>query len=298
MSTPTSGSAPDPGATEPTANPSGETSAEPGQSGRNAGSDDAAADFDPFPFGRPEPGSPVAAAFAHLFPPDPLPGSFNSDGQPAYGQPGHVGAGHVGAGHVGPGHVETGTPVDGLGPGYGYRPLDGTYPPPSPPPIAGSPYPPPAPGTGLGWGQPPASGYQSPRQQRRAAIDITVGLPVGVRLRLSTALRHQPGHERHRQHNGKAVTGFVLGICSVVFFFTTLIDIVPIVLAFVFSLQGLAASKRGQGHRGLAIAGVALAGAATVIVAVVVVFFAIRSNHCQQHHDQGTKSYNQCLIDF
>ena len=136
-------------------------------------------------------------------------------------------------------------------------------------PGAPPPYAYPHPGYGTGPGYAPPYGYAYP----------------------------QPG-SGDRPGNGKAVAGFVLGIVGVVLFFFTLFDLIPIVLAFVFSIQGLRASKLGKGQRGLAVAGVVLASVATVIVVAFVTFFAIRVNHCQQHHDQGTKSYNQCLIDL
>lgn len=101
-----------------------------------------------------------------------------------------------------------------------------------------------------------------------------------------------------RPGNGKAVAGFVLGIVAVVLFFFTLFDLVPIVLAFVFSIQGLRASRRGNGQRGLAVAGLVLASLAAVIVVAFITFVAFRVSHCQKGHDPGTKAYNQCLISF
>jgi hypothetical protein len=222
-------------------------------------------EFDPFRYGRPEPGSPAAAAFPHLFPPQSQP--TQDPANPTWAPPAYPGWGPPG------------------GPGY----------------------PPPTPGTGLGYPPPPGeqgpsgSGPSWPGGGRGPSYpypDPVYGTGPVPGYAPPHGYAYPPPGGGDRPGNGKAVAGFVLGIVGLVLFFFTLFDLIPIVLAFVFSIQGLQASKRGKGQRGLAVAGLVLASVATVVVLAFVTFFAIRANHCQQHHDPGTKSYNQCLIDL
>ncbi len=224
-------------------------------------------DFDPFRFGRPEPGSPAAAAFPHLFPQQPQPPSA--------------------------------APGSGSGTNWGPTANPGWG------PAAGPGYPPPAPGTGLGYPPPPGPDGSPTFGPGGAAAGPppsygypAAGYEPGPGYAPPHGYAYPPPGGGDRPGNGKAVAGFVLGIVGVVLFFFTLFDLIPIVLAFVFSIQGLRASRQGKGQRGLAVAGIVLASVATVIVVAFVTFFLIRAHHCQQHHDQGTKSYNECLIDF
>jgi len=74
--------------------------------------------------------------------------------------------------------------------------------------------------------------------------------------------------------NGKAVAGLVLGILAIVFFWTSLLDIVLIVPGVIFALLGMSEAKRiGGAGRGVAIGGLvcALVGAlfATLFTAFV-----------------------------
>ena len=96
--------------------------------------------------------------------------------------------------------------------------------------------------------------------------------------------------------NGKAVAGFVLGVSSILLFFTTFLDVVVIVLGFVFSILGLQAARLGRKHRGLAIAGIVLSGVAAVIVLVFATWLLQRVHHCEQLHDQGSRAYDKCIV--
>ena len=197
------------------------------------------ADFDPFRFGRPEPGSPAAAAFPHLYPPQP-------PTQPPQFQP----------------------PSD--------QTPSGQFPPPDP--SSGYGYPPPGP-----YGYPPP-GYDSPGYGNPAYGNPAYGYPGGPPVA-------KPG-------NGRAVAGLILGICSVVFFFLTFLDLPVVILGVIFSRLGLKASRTGQGQRGVALAGLILSIIGAVVVAAFTVFLLHQINHCQQHHDQGTRAYNECIVHF
>jgi hypothetical protein len=95
-----------------------------------AGSDPSNVDpnaFDPFRFGRPDPGSPAAAAYPHLFPaptpaPEPVAGSgyppptgypVSGYPPPGYGQSGSPGYGQTGYGQPGYGQAGYGQPAYG-----------------------------------------------------------------------------------------------------------------------------------------------------------------------------------------
>ena len=305
MTTPTPGSDPYGAGSAPAAAPGGRSEppagdgTEPGTDPRYATSPDATAasghatetaaapagmGFDPFRFGRPEPGSPAAAAFPDLFPPQ--------SGGPTY-PPSH---GRYRLSTVrlhtrsSTARLPTGLPAARLStvrlPTARWSQLPGAR--------SRARLPAAQPGTGLGYPPPQQGngfGYPPPH------IGPGVGFPTGYGDAPGFGYPGSGG-DGTRPGNGKAVAGLVLGIASVVLFFFTVFDIIPIALAYVFSIQGLQATKRGKGQRGLALAGIVLASVATVILIAVVAFLAVRINHCQQHHDQGTKAYNQCVIDF
>ena len=207
------------------------------------------ATFDPFRFGRPDPGSPAAAAYPHLFPPPQL--------SPAPQFP---------AGQF-PGSLPPPNPSTG----YGYPP-PADYPPSGFPPAgfppAGSPPAgfPPAGYPGLGY---PNPGYGYPANAAAA-----------------------------KAGNGRAVAGLILGICSVILSFLTFLDLPVVILGVIFSGLGLRATKEGKGQRGLAVAGLALSILGAVLVVAFTVFLLHQINHCQLHHDQGTRAYNECIVHF
>jgi hypothetical protein len=82
----------------------------------------------------------------------------------------------------------------------------------------------------------------------------------------------EPGVQK--QGNGLAVAGFVLGITSLLFFWTGLFAVAQIVLALTFGGVGLNRAFKGAQHKGLAISAIA-----TGVVAFVGYFvFAVASN--------------------
>ena len=203
--------------------------------------------FDPFRFGRPDPDSPAAAAYPHLFPPRQYPPAPQF---PAGQYPGQL-------------------PPPNPSSGYGYPPPNQQapeYPAPNYPPSG---YPPPGYQTS-GYpapGHPPAHGYPA------GTATTNVG-------------------------NGRAVAGLILGICSIVFCFLTFLDLPVVILGLIFSSLGLKATKEGKGQRGLAVAGLVLSILGGVLVVAFTVFLLHQINHCQVHHDQGTRAYNECIVHF
>ena len=100
------------------------------------------------------------------------------------------------------------------------------------------------------------------------------------------------------QSNGKAVAGLVLGIVSIVFFWTTFLDAIFVILGLIFSLLGLGdARNRGGRGRGQALAGVICTGVGAVLAIVFTVFLVHLANKCGGLDNQNTPGYNQCLRD-
>jgi hypothetical protein len=95
--------------------------------------------------------------------------------------------------------------------------------------------------------------------------------------------------------NGKAVAGMVLGIISIVFFWLTVLDAIPVVLGLIFSILGLNEAKRTGSGRGQAIAGIICSaiGAVFAVIFVVVVFSRIR--YCIDNYNSGSSEFNNCV---
>jgi len=74
--------------------------------------------------------------------------------------------------------------------------------------------------------------------------------------------------------NGMAVAGFVLSILALILCWLSLIDLIFVVPAIVFSAIGLRRSNRqARPHRGLAIAGLSIALVAAVIMIVLTIIY-------------------------
>ena len=74
--------------------------------------------------------------------------------------------------------------------------------------------------------------------------------------------------------NGMAVAGFVLSIIGLILCWLSLIDLIFVIPAIVFSAIGLRrANRQGRPHRGLAIAGLSISVVAAVIVIVLTIIY-------------------------
>lgn len=82
--------------------------------------------------------------------------------------------------------------------------------------------------------------------------------------------------------NGKAVAGLVLGIASIVFCWTTVFDVVPVVLGLVFGFLGLNQSSRlpGRTGRGMAIAGIVCSVIGAALAIALTVWVVRLANDC------------------
>jgi hypothetical protein len=107
------------------------------------------------------------------------------------------------------------------------------------------------------------------------------------------------GYPQPSTGNGKSIAALVLGICSIVFFWTAFFDLLIIIPAIVFGSMGLAESRRRPGAGGSTMAKVGLACTAVgVVCAVAFTVFAVnRLNHCDDLYGSGSHQYNQCIRD-
>lgn len=98
-----------------------------------------------------------------------------------------------------------------------------------------------------------------------------------------------------RTGNGRAIAGLVLGIVAILFCWTSIVDVVPVVLAIVFGSIGLNDAKRSGSGRSMAVAGIAcgVIGALLAIIFTVVVYARIKP--CLENYEQGSSAQNTCI---
>lgn len=115
-----------------------------------------------------------------------------------------------------------------------------------------------------GAGDPPAEVWEEPPQTSERG-----GAPGGGRDGQGAGSAAPPG-------NGMAVAGFVLSILALILSRLSLIDLVFILPAIVFSAIGLRrANRQARPHRRLAIAGLWISLAATVIMIVLTIIYVV-----------------------
>jgi len=157
--------------------------------------------------------------------------------------------------------IPSGTPPPPPGSGFTYYPEHGAQGYPQPEPGYGPPpgYPPPGPGYGPPPGYPqPGPGFMPPPGYAPLGPTPVYAQPVGV----YAPTMPDPG-------KGMAITGFVMGIVSVLLlctFYGSFIDLIVGGLGITFSLMG----RKSTTSRGLAIAGLVMSIIAVVISVVFV----------------------------
>lgn len=101
-----------------------------------------------------------------------------------------------------------------------------------------------------------------------------------------------------RTGNGKAIAALVFGILSVLFFWTTILDIVPVALAVIFGLIAMSESKRtGQPGRSMATWGIALGVIGALVATITTVVIYTRVKPCIDNYASGSAEYNSCIHD-
>ncbi len=92
-----------------------------------------------------------------------------------------------------------------------------------------------------------------------------------------------PGAPPASSSNGFAVTSLVLGILSIVLFFTIWIPFILAILAIIFGALGISNARKGAPKKGLAIAGLicGIAGAAIAVLFIVLIVSAVNDPEVQ-----------------
>jgi hypothetical protein len=155
-----------------------------------------------------------------------------------------------------------GAPQPGVHPPPGSAPPPG-YPPQPPPGYPPPGYPPQPPPYGYRYGPPPPnySPYQVPRRGR-----------------------------------GKAVAALVLGLLSIVMFWTAFFDSVLIIAAVAFGVVALTERTNGSASpRGMAIGGLVCAAIAALLATIWTVFLLHGTNQCGGFGQSGQPGFRTCV---
>jgi hypothetical protein len=95
--------------------------------------------------------------------------------------------------------------------------------------------------------------------------------------------------------NGKATAGLVLGILSIVLFWTTIFDAIPVILGVIFGFLGLNEAKRTGRSRGVAIAGIVCGFVGAVIAIAFTAWIIHRIQPCVNSYNSGSTQFNSCV---
>jgi hypothetical protein len=106
----------------------------------------------------------------------------------------------------------------------------------------------------------------------------------------------QHDYVQPRPGSGKCVAALVLGIVSILLFWTTVFDAVPAILAIVFGTIGLSeARNRGGGGRGMALAGIICAAVGAIAAIAFTAFILHAANQCGGLSHQNDPGFKQCV---
>lgn len=110
-----------------------------------------------------------------------------------------------------------------------------------------------------------------------------------------------PGYHSYVQPksgNGKAIAALVLGIVSILMFWTSIFDAVLVIPALIFGFiaRHEANSRRTDG-KGMALAGLICAAVGTVLAIVMTVVYVHAINNCGGFSDQNSSGFQQCVQD-
>jgi len=98
-----------------------------------------------------------------------------------------------------------------------------------------------------------------------------------------------------RTGNGRAITALVLCIASIVFFWTSILDVVPVVLAIVFGSIGVNDAKRGASGRNMAVTGIVLGVIDALFAITFTVIVYARIKPCLDDYQSGSAAQNTCI---
>lgn len=99
-----------------------------------------------------------------------------------------------------------------------------------------------------------------------------------------------------RTGNGRAIASLVLGIASIVFFWTSVLDAIPIILALIFGGITLSEARRRPGREGrrLAVAGIACAVVGAILAVIWSVWIYSKVKNCLDYNT-GSSEYSHCV---
>lgn len=99
--------------------------------------------------------------------------------------------------------------------------------------------------------------------------------------------------------NGRAIASLVLGALSIVLFFLTIIDLIPIGLALTFGIIGRRAAVANPrlGGKGLATAGIVCAAVGAVLAIGMTVILTRAVSHCNGYSN-GSSQWNDCVQHY
>lgn len=97
----------------------------------------------------------------------------------------------------------------------------------------------------------------------------------------------------------KAIVALVAGIASIVFFWTTVFDIIPVALALVFGILAINDARRRQGRpgHGIAVAGVICGLAGLLFATIFSVWFFTAVHDCGGFSSLNSDSSNSVFSD-
>jgi hypothetical protein len=143
----------------------------------------------------------------------------------------------------------------------------------------------------------PPPGYQAPGYQAPGYPPPGYGPPgYGGAPYAYQPPAYNP-YPQPRTGNGKAIAALVLGILSIVFFWTAFFDLLLIIPAIVFGSLATSESRRQPhtGGSGLAKAGLICTAFGLVFAVAFTVFVVHRINQCDDLYSSGSHQYNTCL---
>ncbi|MCW2595731.1 MAG: hypothetical protein JWP39_1619 [Jatrophihabitans sp.] len=175
----------------------------------------------------------------------------------------------------------------------------GYVPPPSPAPPAGGPPMTPYPGM-------PQPGPQQPYDPANSPYPYGAppygNAPYGNTPYGNTPYGAPPpnyhSYVQPKTGNGKSVTALVLGILSIVMFWTSIFDGVLVIIALIFGFIGLSeANSRRTSGKGMAIAGLICAAVGAVLAIIWTIYILNAVNKCGGFSQNNSSSFQQCVQD-
>jgi hypothetical protein len=146
------------------------------------------------------------------------------------------------------------------------------YTPPAPPPSMTKPPPPAYAQPGYAAQPQPGYGYQGAGQQQAYPPP-----------------HYAQQYPQPKTGNGKAVAGLVLGILAIVFFWTSIFDIIFIALGIIFGILGMKEANRiGGAGRGMAVSGLVCAIVGAMFATLLTVFLYGKVAQCVRDYPAGT----------